>query len=108
MSDPAPPPTAPAPAAPATSAPTTSASTAALRAAVLRELARIAPEVDPGTLRGDVALRQQVDIDSMDFSNFVIGLAETLAVDVPEPDYPRLATLDGCVAYLAERGARAG
>lgn len=79
---------------------------AALRAVVLRELARIAPEIDPSTLRGDVALREQVDIDSMDFLNFVIALAETVAVEVPEADYPKLATLDGCVAYLAAHGAR--
>ena len=101
MSDPATRPaagaTAPSPGAP---------SDAVLRAVVLRELARIAPEIDPATLRGDVALREQVDIDSMDFLNFVIALSETVAVEVPEADYPKLATLDGCVAYLAAHGAR--
>ena len=85
------------------SAPT--APDAAIRAAVLAQLARIAPEVDPATLLGGVSLREQADIDSMDFLNLVIGLSDALGVEVPEADYPKLATLDGCVAYLAGRGA---
>jgi hypothetical protein len=40
----------------------------------------------------------------MDFLNFVVGLHEGTGIDVPESDYARLATLDGCVAYLAETG----
>ena len=77
-----------------------------IRAAVLRALRQIAPEVDPGTLRPEVSLRDQVDLDSMDFLNFVIGIAQSLGVQIPEADYPQLATLDGCVAYLAAHGAR--
>ena len=73
------------------------------RSAVLAALARIAPEIDPAALRGDVALRDQVDLDSMDFLNFVIELHKDLRVDVPESDYPRLATLDSAVAYLDTR-----
>ena len=78
-----------------------------VRAAILHALHQIAPEVDPGSLRPDVSLRDQVDLDSMDFLNFVIGLAQSLGVDIPETDYPQLATLDGCVAYLLARGAHA-
>ena len=79
---------------------------AALRAVVLAGLGQIAPEVDPTTLRGDVSLREQVDLDSRDFLHLVFGLTESLGVDVPEEDYTQLATLDGCVAYLATHGAR--
>ena len=39
----------------------------------------------------------------MDFLNFVIGLHDTLGVDVPEQDYPQLATLNGAMDYLASR-----
>lgn len=46
-------------------------------------------------------MRDQPDIDSMDFLNFVIGLHKELKVEIPEADYPKLATLDGCVNYLA-------
>jgi acyl carrier protein len=80
--------------------------TDAIRAVVLRVLARIAPEVDPAAIRRDLPLRDQVDLDSMDFLNFVLGLAETLGIEVPERDYAALATLDGCVTYLAAHGAR--
>ena len=48
-------------------------------------------------------LVQRARDDSMDLLNFVIGLHKELAVDIPETDYPRLATLDGCVDYLAAR-----
>ena len=76
-----------------------------IRAAVLRALTRVAPELNPRTLKGDVRLRDQIDIDSMDFFNFMVGLHAELGVDVPEADYPEVATLDGCVAYLASRAA---
>jgi acyl carrier protein len=75
----------------------------AIRDAVLRILGRIAPEADLATLRRDVAFRDQLDIDSMDFLNFVIALDKELHVVIPETDYPRIATLDGCVDYLAAR-----
>ena len=78
-----------------------------VRAAILRALHQVAPEVDPASLKPDANLRDQVDLDSMDFLNFVIGLAESLGVQIPEADYPKLATLDGSVAYLMARGARA-
>jgi len=71
-----------------------------LRERVLRALAAIVPEADFATLRGDLAFREQLAIDSMDFLNFIIALHKDLKVDIPERDYPRLVTLDGCVSYL--------
>jgi acyl carrier protein len=47
-----------------------------------------------------VSFRDQLDIDSMDFLNFVIAVHEALHVEIPEADYPKLITLNGCVAYL--------
>jgi acyl carrier protein len=72
-----------------------------IRETVLRVLGGIAPEADPATLKPDVSFRDQLDIDSMDFLNFAIGLHEELGVEIPEADYPKLQTLDGCVEYLA-------
>jgi len=46
-----------------------------------------------------------LDIDSMDFLNFVVALHEKLGVDIPETDYPQLMTLDGAIQYLSERSA---
>jgi acyl carrier protein len=77
-----------------------------LRPVVLRVLGDIAPEADLASLRPDVAFREQLDLDSMDILNFVVGLHGALGVEIPEADYPKLATLDACVEYLASRRRR--
>ena len=74
-----------------------------IRAAVIRAVKRVAPEADAATLRADVRIRDQVEIDSMDFLNFVIELDRELGVDVPESDYAQIETLDKAAAYLAAR-----
>ena len=74
-----------------------------VRERVLRVLGRIAPEADLATLDQGADLREQLDIDSMDFLNFAIGLHQEFGIDVPEADHARLRTLHGCVAWLAER-----
>jgi acyl carrier protein len=72
----------------------------ALRATILAALLDVAPDVDAATLDATTPFRDQFDFDSMDQLNFVVGLHRRLGVSVPETDYPRLATLDGCVEYL--------
>ena len=72
-----------------------------IRAAVLRILGEIAPEADVSRLDPAVSFRDQLDIDSMDFLNFVIALDGQLHVAIPEADYPKFITLDGCVSYLS-------
>jgi acyl carrier protein len=76
---------------------------AELRATVVTLLRRIAPELDPATLQGALALRDQVDLDSMDFLNFLVSVAQRLHVDIPEADYGELRTLDDIVRYLRAR-----
>ena len=71
-----------------------------LRAVVVATLKTIAPEVEEGDLRPDRPLRNQVDLDSMDWLNFLIGLHEKLNVDIPEADYARLVTLGDVLDYL--------
>ena len=71
-----------------------------VRATVLRVLGEIAPEADLASLKPDVGFREQLDLDSMDVLNFVVGLHAALGVEIPEADYPKLATLDGCLDYL--------
>lgn len=75
------------------------------RTAILAVLGTIAPEADLSELEPDVELREQLDIDSMDFLNFAIGLHERTGVDIPEDDYALVATLDDCIAYLVARAA---
>jgi acyl carrier protein len=74
-----------------------------LRAVVLATLTGIAPEVEPDDIQSAGSLRDQVDLDSMDWLNFLIGLKERLGVDIPEADYRNLATLDAIIAYLATK-----
>jgi len=70
------------------------------RAVIYDILSGIAPETDPASVGGDEDLREALDLDSMDFMNFMVGLHERTGIDIPEADYPRLRTLDGAVAYL--------
>lgn len=74
-----------------------------IRQTVLDALARVAPEADLDAIDPDVDLREQIDVDSMDLLNLVIGIHERTGVEIPERDYPKLVTLDGCVAYLRAR-----
>ena len=74
-----------------------------IRQVVVRVLRDVAPEVRPEALDPAASLRDTLDLDSVDFMNFVVGLHAALGVDVPESDYARLATLDDCVTYLAAR-----
>lgn len=76
-----------------------------IEAVVRASLGTLAPEVDLAGVRPDADLRDELDIDSMDFLRFVVQLEERLGVSVPEKDYPRVRTLEACVGYLAERGA---
>ena len=74
-----------------------------LRAVVVATLKTIAPEVEEGDLRSDRPLRNQVDLDSMDWLNFLIGLHEKLKVEIPEADYAKLVTLGDVLDYLQKK-----
>jgi acyl carrier protein len=74
-----------------------------LRDVILAQLCRIAPEVQPNAIDPRDSLRNQIDLDSIDFLNLIIALHEALGVEIPEADYARLATLDEAVEYLSAR-----
>ena len=61
-----------------------------IRDEVLAVLTAIAPEVEPDDIRDEALLRDQVDLDSMDWLNFLIGIHKSLNVDIPESDYASL------------------
>jgi acyl carrier protein len=71
--------------------------------AVLNALTDIAPETDASALDPKAPLREALDLDSMDFLNFITAIHEALHVDIPERDYPRMQTLDSAIAYLKTR-----
>lgn len=67
---------------------------------VLKILGDIAPEADLTSLKPDISLRDQLDIDSMDFLNFVIALHKSFNIEIPEADYPKYLTLSGCIEQV--------
>lgn len=75
----------------------------ALRKTALEILQSIAPEVEPEAIQPGRPLRNQVDLDSMDWLNFLVALHEKLKVEIPEADYARLVTLDDVVRYLSAK-----
>lgn len=74
---------------------------ARIRETVLKILGGIAPEADLAALEPDANLRRELDLDSIDFQNFVIRLCKELSVHIPDRDAARLTTLAACVRYLA-------
>lgn len=80
----------------------------AIRAAVVDGLRRVAPEADTDRLTDSQPIRDTLDLDSFDFLRFLVGLHETLGVEVPEADYGQLTTLGDVVRYLERRVASQG
>ena len=74
-----------------------------IRTVLQEELGNIAPEMDLQKLDPTADLREALDIDSMDFLNFVVAIHHRLGVDIPELDYPKLITLDGAATYLKSK-----
>ena len=72
---------------------------------VLDIIADVAPDEDLGDLDGGVSLRDQLDLESMDFLDIVMELRKRHKVEVPSEDYPQLATLNSCVEYLSPKFA---
>ena len=70
---------------------------------ILDIIASIAPDEDLSDIKPDVRLRDQLDLDSMDFLDIVMELRKRYKIEVPKEDYPELATLDSCAAYLSGR-----
>lgn len=71
------------------------------KALILEVLGGIAPEAELDKLPGTAQMRDELDLDLMDFLDFVAALHERAGIDIPEAEYGRLATLDDAVAYLA-------
>jgi acyl carrier protein len=74
-----------------------------LRNTVHAILQSIAPEIEPAELDAAAPLRDQIDLDSMDYLNFIVGMHEKLKVEIPESDYQKLVSLDDIVNYLRDK-----
>ena len=66
-------------------------------------IADIAPDEDLSHLKPDVRLRDQLQLDSMDFLDIVMELRKRHGIEVPEADYIQLASLDSCAEYLTPK-----
>lgn len=75
----------------------------AVRDIVLNIINDIAPDEDTTNLKDEVSLREQLDLDSMDFLDIVMELRKRHKVEVPAEDYPKLATMASCVTYLTPK-----
>jgi acyl carrier protein len=73
------------------------------RDCILSTLRQIAPEADLVSISPDRRFRDQLDFDSVDFLNFALALQDRLQILIPEEDFPSLATLNGCIAYILAR-----
>ena len=71
-----------------------------IRAGVVAELTAIAPEVDEADISDTELLRDQVDLDSMDWLNFLVRLHKRFEVDIPESQYASLRTVDNLTSYI--------
>lgn len=74
-----------------------------IHAGVIAAIKAIAPEIEEDALVTGQRLRAQVDLDSMDWLNVLVGLHQRFGVDIPESDYARLDSLDDIAAYLADK-----
>lgn len=70
---------------------------------VREELYKIAPDIEFETVDRTAPLHDEFDIDSMDHLNFITALHQRLGIDIPETDYPQLASVDGAIAYLTAK-----
>jgi len=77
----------------------------AVRDIILGIIAVVAPDADLSDVKNDVRLRDQLELDSMDFLDIVMELRKRYKIEVPKEDYQQLATLDSCVAYLSPKFA---
>jgi acyl carrier protein len=74
-----------------------------IKTVLLEELINIAPELASEDIPDNADLRDEMDLDSMDFLNWVTAIHRRLGVDIPELDYPRLSALAGAVEYVARK-----
>ncbi len=74
-----------------------------VRTKVLNIIADIALDDDVSGIKDEVALREQLDLDSMDFLDIVMELKKRHKIEVPQEDYGKLASMQSCVEYLGPK-----
>ena len=72
---------------------------------IFEVLTGIAPEVDPASVDHGIDLTEQLDLDSMDYLNWMLGINEATGVDIPQRDVSKFLTIEGAAGYLVAHGA---
>lgn len=71
-----------------------------IKTSLLNIISEIVPDEDVMNLEGNTSIRDQIDLDSMDFLDIIMELRKKYQVEIPEEDYPELATMNSSVTYL--------
>ena len=74
-----------------------------LKRQIILSIQEVAPEIGESDIDPDEDIREECDIDSMDFLNFLADLKNATGVNIPEVDYPQVMTLNKMVDYLSEK-----
>ena len=74
-----------------------------VKKAIMDIIEEIIPDEDISSVKDDISLREQFDLDSMDFLDIVMELKKRYKIDVPQEDFPKLSTIDSCVEYLSPK-----
>jgi len=74
-----------------------------LNTQIIESLVEVAPDIAPEDINPAVSFRDQFEIDSIDFLNFILTLEKKLDIKIPELDYPKLSSQKGCVGYLSQK-----
>ena len=71
-----------------------------IKTSLLNIISEIVPDEDVMNLEGNTRIRDQIDLDSMDFLDIIMELRKKYQVEIPEEDYPELGTMNSSVTYL--------
>lgn len=69
-------------------------------------LAEVAPEVDAAEIDMDLDLTEQLDLDSMDYLHWLVGINATTGIEIPDRDASHFMTIDGAARYLVEASVK--
>ena len=75
---------------------------------VIDIISDIAPDEDLSAIKPEIRLRDQLQLDSMDFLDIVMELRKRHGIEVPEAEYMKLASLDSSAEYLMPKFAALG
>jgi acyl carrier protein len=78
------------------------------KAIIFQVLGDIAPEIDPMTVNHSLDLTEQLDLDSIDYLNWMLGISESVGIDIPQRDVSRFLTIDGAAEYVVGHASPGG